>query len=100
MTVAAGKSEVVFFLCSVEEKTMLRQSPKHRGLSMSAFLRQLAFGSKPNRRRKLPRVDPALVLTVLRYGSNFNQVTRWLKTAVRVTTGLVGIERQLVQIAT
>lgn len=105
---AAAKPEAVFFYCSAEEKALIRQSAKDRGLSMSAFLRQLATGAEPKRRRKLPRVDPALLLAVSRYGGNLNQVTRWLNTAVRtgqasqidalrVTTALVGIERHLAQ---
>ncbi|WP_299413547.1 plasmid mobilization relaxosome protein MobC [uncultured Sulfitobacter sp.] len=76
---------------------------------MSAFLRQLATGAEPKRRRKQPRVDPVLLLAVSRYGGNLNQMTRWLNTAVRaghasqidalrVTTALVEIERQLAQI--
>lgn len=106
---AAAKPEAVFFYCSTAEKALIRQAAKDRGLSMSAFLRQLATGTEPKRRRKLPRVDPALVLVISRYGGNLNQVTRWLNTAVRaghasqidalrVTTALVGIERQLAQI--
>lgn len=103
---ASAKPEAVFFYCSAEEKALIRQSAKDRGLSMSAFLRQLATGVEPKRRPKLPRVDPALVLAVSRYGGNLNQVTRWLNTAVRagqasqiealrVTTALVAIERRL-----
>lgn len=106
---ATAKPEAVLFYCSAEEKALIRQANKDRGLSMSAFLRQLATGTEPKRRLKLPRVDPALLLTVSRYGGNLNQVTRWLNTAVRaghalqidalrVTTALVGIERQLAQI--
>ena len=98
----------MFFYCSSAEKALIRQAAKDRGLSMSAFLRQLATGTEPKRRRKLPRVDPALVLAVSRYGGNLNQMTRWLNTAVRagrasqiealrVTTALVAIERQLAQ---
>lgn len=105
----AAKPDAVFFYCSAEEKALIRQAAKDRGLSMSAFLRQLATGTEPKRRRKLPRVDPALVLAVSRYSGNLNQVTRWLNTALRaghasqidalrVTTTLVGIERQLAQI--
>jgi len=78
-------------------------------VSMSALLRQLATGSAPKRRRKLPRVDPALVLAVSRYGGNLNQVSRWLNIAVRsghasqietlrVAAALVGIERRLAEI--
>ena len=106
MAGAAAKPEAVFFYCSSAEKALIRQAAKDRGLSMSAFLRQIATGEEPQRRRKLPRVDPALVLAVSRYGGNLNQVTRWLNTAVRaghasqiealrVTTALVAIERQL-----
>ncbi len=102
----AAKSEAMFFYCSSVEKALIRQAAKDRGLSMSAFLRQLATGAEPRRRRKIPRVDPTLVLAVSRYGGNLNQVTRWLNKAVRaghasqiealrVTTALVGIERQL-----
>lgn len=109
MAGATTKPEAVFFYCSAAEKALIRQAAKDRGLSMSAFLRQLATGAEPKRRRKLPRVDPALVLAVSRYGGNINQLTRWLNTAVRsghasqidalrVTTALVGIERQLAQI--
>lgn len=109
MADAAAKPEAVFFYCSAAEKALIRQAAKNRGLSMSALLRQLATGMEPKRRRKLPRVDPALVLAISRYGGNLNQVTRWLNTAVRaghasqidalrVTTALVGIERQLAQI--
>ncbi len=106
VTGTAAKSEAVFFYCSPAEKALIRQAAKDRGLSMSAFLRQLATGAEPRRRRKIPRVDPALVLAVSRYGGNLNQMTRWLNTAVRaghaseiealrVTIALVGIERQL-----
>ena len=106
---AAEKPEAVFFYCSTAEKALIRQAAKDRGQSMSAFLRQLATGAEPKRRRKLPRVDPALVLAVSRYGGNLNQLTRWLNTAVRaghasqidalrVTTARAGIERQLAQI--
>lgn len=106
MAGVAAKPEAVFFYCSPAEKAMIRHAAKDRGLTMSAFLRQIATGAEPKRRRKLPRVDPALVLAVSRYGGNLNQVTRWLNTAVRaghasqiealrVTTALVGIERQL-----
>jgi hypothetical protein len=78
---AAAKPEAVFFYCSAEEKALIRQSAKDRGLSMSAFLRQFATSVEPKRRRKLPRVDPALVLAVSRYGGNINQLTRWLNTS-------------------
>ena len=105
----AAKPEAVFFYCSAAEKALIRQSAKDRGLSMSVFLRQLATGTEPKRRGKLPCVDPALVLAVSHYGGNLNQVTRLLNTALRaghasqidtlrVTTGLVGIERQLAHI--
>ncbi|PYG29258.1 mobilization protein MobC, partial [Pelagimonas varians] len=106
---AAAKPEAVFFYCSSTEKALIRQAAKDRGLSMSAFLRELATGTEPKRRHQLPRVDhPALMLAVSRHVGNLNQVTRWLNTALnagqasqidalRVTTALVGIERQLEQ---
>jgi hypothetical protein len=57
----------------------------------------------------VPRGEPAVGLAVSRYGGHLSQVARWLYTAVRaghasqidalrVTTALVGIERQLAQI--
>ena len=107
--VAEGKREAVFFYCTPAEKALIRQSAKDQSVSMSALLRQLATGSAPKRRRKLPRVDPALVLAVSRYGGNLNQVSRWLNIAVRsghasqietlrVAAALVGIERRLAEI--
>ncbi|MFK7882160.1 plasmid mobilization protein [Roseobacter sp.] len=105
---AAAKPEAVFFYCSAAEKALIRQSAKDRDLSMSAFLRQLATGTEPKRRRKLPCVDPALVLAVSRYGGNLNQIARWLNRAMlagrvdldafSVARRLLTIERQLAQI--
>ncbi len=105
------KQEAVFFYCSSEEKALIRQAAADRGLSMSALLRQLATGAAPKRRKPAPRVDPALVLTVSRYGGNLNQIARWLNTAtrtgraseveaLRVAAALVGIERRLAEITT
>lgn len=103
------KQEAVFFYCSSEEKALIRQAAADRGLSMSAMLRQLATGATPKRRKPAPRVDPALVLAVSRYGGNLNQIARWLNTAtragrandietIRVAAALVGIERRLTDI--
>ena len=103
------KQEAVFFYCSSEEKALIRQAAADCGLSMSAMLRQLATGAAPKRRKPVPRVDPALVLAVSRYGGNLNQIARWLNTAtragraddieaIRVATALVGIERRLAEI--
>jgi len=107
--VASEKQEAVFFYCSTEEKALIRQAAADRGLSMSAMLRQLATGATPKRRKPAPRVDPALVLAVSRYGGNLNQIARWLNTAtragraseveaLRVAAALVGIERQLAEV--
>ena len=103
------KQEAVFFYCSSEEKALIRQAAADRGLSMSALLRQLATGAAPKRRKPAPRVDPALVLAVSRYGGNLNQIARWLNAAtragraseveaLRVATALVGIERRLADV--
>ncbi|WP_168161442.1 plasmid mobilization protein [Oceanicola sp. S124] len=107
--VSSEKQEAVFFYCSSEEKALIRQAAADRGLSMSAMLRQLATGAAPKRRKPAPRVDPALVLAVSRYGGNLNQIARWLNTAtragraseveaLRVAAALVGIERRLVEV--
>ncbi|MBU1280232.1 MAG: MobC family plasmid mobilization relaxosome protein [Alphaproteobacteria bacterium] len=99
----------MFFYCSSEEKALIRQAAADRGLSMSALLRQLATGAAPKRRKRAPRVDPALVLAVSRYGGNLNQIARWLNTAtragraseveaLRVAAALVGIERRLAEV--
>lgn len=81
--VASEKQEAVFFYCSSEEKALIRQAAADRGVSMSALLRQLATSAAPKRRKPAPRVDPALVLAVSRYGGNLNQIARWLNTATR-----------------
>lgn len=107
--VSSEKQEAVFFYCSSEEKALIRQAAADRGLSMSAMLRQLATGVAPKRRKPAPRVDPALILAVSRYGGNLNQISRWLNTAtragsaievdaLRVAAALVGIERRLAEI--
>jgi len=107
--IPSEKQEAVFFYCSSEEKALIRQAAADRGLSMSALLRQLATGAAPKRRKPVPRVDPALVLAVSRYGGNLNQIARWLNTAtragraseveaLRVAAALVGIERRLAEV--
>ena len=77
----------MFFYCSSEDKALIRQTAVDHGLSISAMLRQLATGAAPKRRKPVPRVDPALVLAVSRYGGNLNQIARWINTATPQLTG-------------
>ena len=103
------RTETFVFRCTAQEKATLRAKADAAGLSAAGLLREALWGAKARRRKPTPRVDPALVLAVSRYGGNLNQIARRLNTAsragwaneveaLRVAAALVGIERRLAEI--
>ncbi len=103
------RTETFVFRCTAQEKAALRAKAEAAGLPAAELLREALWGAQVRRRKPAPRVDPALVLAVSRYGGNLNQIARWLNTAtragraseidaLRVVAALVGIERRLAEI--
>lgn len=103
------RSETFVFRCTAQEKVALRAKAEAACLPAADLLREALWGAQVRRRKPAPRVDPALVLAVSRYGGNINQIARWLNTAtragraseieaLRVAAALVGIERRLAEI--
>lgn len=97
---------VVVFRCTAAEKQVLIEKAERAGMPFAQLMRE-ALGLADSRRRKpVPRVDPELIRSVSRIGSNVNQVARWLNTAtaaghvkdidaVLVATRLVAVDRSL-----
>ena len=97
---------VVVFRCTTAEKQALIEKAELAGLPFANLMRE-ALGLADSRRRKpVPRVDPELIRSVSRIGSNVNQVARWLNSAtaaghakdidaVLVATRLVAVDRSL-----
>lgn len=103
------RTETFVFRCTTQEKAALRSKADAAGLSAADLLRKALWATRARRRKPVPRVDPALVLAVSRYGGNLNQIARWLNTAtragraseieaLRVAAALVGIERRLAEV--
>ncbi len=101
-------TETFVFRCTASEKAQLRAKAEAAGLPASTLLREALGLTEARRRKPIPRVDPALVLTVGRIGGNLNQIARWLNRAMlagrvdldslTVARRLLTIERQLAQI--
>jgi len=97
---------VVVFRCTAAEKQALIEKAERAGLPFAHLMRE-ALGLTDSRRRKsVPRVDPELIRSVSRIGSNVNQVARWLNSttaaghikdidAVLVASRLVAVDRSL-----
>ena len=102
---------VVVFRCTAAEKQALIEKAKRAGLPFAHLMRE-ALGLADSRRRKpVPRVDPELIRSVGRIGSNVNQIARWLNAAnamgkpsnvdaLVLAAQLVAIERSLNAIIT
>ena len=97
---------VVVFRCTAAEKQALIEKAERAGLPFAHLMRE-ALGLADSRRRKqVPRVDPDLIRSVGRIGSNVNQIARWLNAAnamgkpsnvdaLVLAAQLVAIERSL-----
>jgi hypothetical protein len=97
---------VVVFRCTAVEKQTLIEKAKRSGRPFADLMRE-ALGLADSRRRKpVPRVDPDLIRSVSRIGSNVNQIARWLNAstaaghtkdidAVLVAAQLVALDRSL-----
>jgi hypothetical protein len=78
----ANRTHTIKIRCTDAELDQLRRRVPDGG-NLSAWLRGLAIGEPiqprpgPARRRTDPR-DPELVRQVARFGSNLNQVARWV----------------------
>ena len=102
----AERDAVVVFRCTALEKQALIEKASGAGLPFADLLRE-ALGLTDSRRRKpIPRVDPELIRSVGRIGSNVNQIARWLNgasatgqfgsvDAVALAARLVAVERSL-----
>ena len=97
---------VVVFRCTSAEKQLLIEKAKRAGLPFAQLMRE-ALGLADSRRRKpVPRVDPELIRSISRIGSNVNQIAHWLNAAnatgkpsnidvLLLASQLVAIERSL-----
>ena len=97
---------VVVFRCTAAEKQALISKAERAGLPFAHLMRE-ALGLADHRRRKpVPRVDPELIRSIGRIGSNVNQIARWLNAAnamgkprnidaLVLASQLIAIERSL-----
>lgn len=99
-------NSVVVFRCSALEKEVLVRKAERAGLPFAELMRE-ALGLADSRRRKpVPHVDPVLIRSVSRIGSNVNQIARWLNAttssghlseidAIEIIGSLIAVDRAL-----
>jgi len=63
-------TETFVFRCTAAEKAQLRAKAEAAGLPAATLLREALGLTEARRRKRIPRVDPALVLAVGRIGGN------------------------------
>jgi len=77
----AKKKEVrdlfIYVRATQQEKVLLKAKAQSYELTLSEWLRQLAFNGKPRKKvRSVPDADPLLIREMNRLGNNMNQLAR------------------------
>lgn len=77
----AKKKEVrdlfIYVRATRDEKELLKAKAQSYDLTLSEWLRQLAFTGKPKKKvRSVPDADPFLIREINRVGNNMNQLAR------------------------
>ncbi|SHK90299.1 mobilisation protein (MobC) [Marinobacter antarcticus] len=96
---------------SESEKGSWHRMAELSGLTLADLIRQHMSAAKlvyrePVKKRRVKRVDPALIRELSKIGNNLNQVSRWANTyksdaeAMAVIRALLAVERQLADIPT
>jgi hypothetical protein len=106
-----NRSKWVHVKVSVSEKESWQSLAEADGLTLSDLIRQHMGAAKlvhrePLQKRRVKRVDPALIRELAKIGNNLNQISRWANTfksdaeAMAVLRALLSVERQLSDIPT
>ena len=96
---------------SESEKDSWNRLAESSGLTLADLIRQQLGAAdmvhrEPVKKRRIKRVDPALIRELAKIGNNLNQIARWANThkseadAVAVLRALLSVERQLSGIPT
>lgn len=77
----------IYVRATHQEKELLKAKAQSYDLTLSEWLRQLAFTGKPRKKvRSVPDADPILIREINRLGNNMNQLARHANE--RAKTGL------------
>ena len=109
--VVMNRSKWVHVKVSVLEKESWQSLAEADGLTLSDLIRQHMGAAKlvhrePVKKRRVKRVDPALIRELAKIGNNLNQISRWANTfksdaeAMAVLRALLSVERQIADIPT
>jgi hypothetical protein len=96
---------------SESEKDSWSRLAESSGLTLADLIRQQLGAAEmvhrePVKKRRIKRVDPALIRELAKIGNNLNQMSRWANTyksdaeAMAVLRALLSVERQLADIPT
>ncbi|MCW4151992.1 MobC family plasmid mobilization relaxosome protein [Halomonas sp. 18H] len=67
----------IYVRATHQEKELLKAKAQSYDLTLSEWLRQLAFTGKPRKKvRSVPDADPFLIREINRVGNNMNQLAR------------------------
>lgn len=93
----AKKKEVrdlfIYVRATQNEKELLKAKAKSYNLTLSEWLRQLAFTGKPRKKvRSVPDADPALIGEMNRIGNNMNQLARHANERAKAGLSLDALE--------
>jgi len=109
--VVMNRSKWVHVKVSGPEKESWQSLAAADGLTLSDLIRQHMGAAKlvyrePVQKRRVKRVDPALIRELAKIGNNLNQISRWANIyksdaeAMAVLRALLSVERQLSGIPT
>ena len=109
--VVMRRSKWVHVKISESEKESWQSLAEADDLTLSDLIRQHMGAAQmvhrePVKKRRVKRVDPALIRELAKIGNNLNQISRWANTyksdaeAMAVLRALLSVERQLADIPT
>lgn len=98
--------QIVKLRLTANEKAVWQALAAAEKMTLADFIRNkvgcVTVGRQPKKRRLARRVDPVLIASIARIGSNLNQLARWANSykgaasASQVITVLIEIDRQFV----
>lgn len=93
----AKKKEVrdlfIYVRATHQEKELLKAKAQSYDLTLSEWLRQLAFTGKPRKQAKsVPDADPLLIYEINQIGKNMNQLARHANERAKVGLSLDALE--------
>ncbi|WP_237673990.1 plasmid mobilization protein [Vreelandella profundi] len=93
----AKKKEIrdlfIYVRATRNEKELLKAKAQSYDLTLSEWLRQLAFTGKPKKQvRSVPDADPLLIYEINQLGKNMNQLARHANERAKVGLSLDALE--------